>query len=217
MKKLSNWLLLAVGLFFIAFGVGLIIRADMGVLPTTCLPFAVSRISGITVGEAVILFNGALILGQIFVLRKNYELFRLFQIVICLVFGYITDFVLFLLKDLNVSGNLIRWTVFLTGVLISAVGVSLEVISETATLATEGFVIAVSQTFPIRFGTMKIIFDVFLVLVSLIISWIFLHSIEGIGEGTILSAVLLGFLSKHIIALYQCCFDRRKEKKNGLS
>lgn len=212
MKKRSNWLLLAVGLFLIAFGVGFIIKADMGVLPTTCLPFVVSNVTGITIGKAVILFNGALIIGQIFILRKNYKMVQLLQIMICLGFGYITDFAWMVLKDIHVSGNKMRWVFFLTGVLISAAGVSIEVISGTATLATEGFVLAVSQTLSVRFGTMKVIFDAFLVLISLFVSWMFLHSIEGIGEGTLLSAVLLGFLSKYMITLYEFCCNKRKEK-----
>lgn len=200
MKRLGDWLLLVVGLFLIAVGVGFIVQADMGILPTTCLPYVISHVAGITVGEAVVLFHGVLITGQVLILRKNYKIVRLLQIPVGICFGYIMDFTLFLLRGLNFSGNFVRWVLFLTGVLISAIGVSVEVIAGVATLATEGFVLAVSEQFSYQFGTMKFIFDIALVAISAIISLLFLHHIEGVREGTVLSAILVGLFSKQIIS-----------------
>lgn len=203
LKSVKNWCVLMIGLFFIAFGVAFIIHAEKGVLPTTCLPYVISSVCGITVGKAVIIFQSVLILGQMLILRRKYQIVLLLQIPVGIVFGYITDFTLFLFGKAHLLMYLGKWELFFVGVILSAVGVSLEVAAGTVTLATEGFVIAITQIFPVQFGTMKIVFDVLLVVLSLIVSIFCLHRIEGVREGTILSSILLGMFSKIFIRLYE--------------
>lgn len=203
MKSVKNWCVLIIGLFFISLGVAFIIHAEMGILPTTCLPYVISSVSGITVGKAVIIFQSALIFGQMLILRGKYQIVLLLQIPVGIVFGYITDFTLFLFGKTHLVKYLGKWELFFAGVLFSAVGVSLEVAAGIATLATEGFVIAVTQIFPVQFGTMKIMFDVLLIGISLVVSIFCLHRVEGVREGTVLSSILLGMFSKLFIRLYE--------------
>lgn len=203
LKCMKNWCVLIIGLFFIAFGVAFTIHAEMGILATTCLPYVFSCVVGITVGKAIIIFQSMLIIGQMLILRRKYQVVRLLQIPVGIVFGYITDFALFLFDKSHLVKCLGKWELFFAGVILSAIGVSLEVIAGVATLATEGFVIAITQIFPVQFGTMKIVFDVFLVVLSLAVSIFFLQRIEGVREGTVLSSILLGMFSKIFIRLYE--------------
>lgn len=48
----------------------------------------------------------------------------------------------------------------------------------------------------LKFGTMKVVFDVTLVLISVVVSFIFLGSLEGLREGTLVSAVFAGQAAK---------------------
>ena len=214
-EKTKRWLLLLVGLLFVEFGVGLIIRADVGVFPTTCFPFVISNVAGITMGKAVIIFQSALILGQLLILRKKYKIVMLLQIPVGICVGYIMDFALFFLGSLSHLEYPMRWVLFLAGNLISAIGMSIEVIAGVATLPTEGFVIAVCEVLSIRFGPMKIVFDLFLVFVSLIGSLLFLHRVIGIREDTLLSAIFLGYFSKHFINVFQKCYDKETIKRKN--
>ena len=66
------------------------------------------------------------------------------------------------------------------------------------TLAGEGFILAVCKICPIKFGTMKVSFDVSLVVISCILSMVFLHGIYGVREGTVAAAVLVGSISRQI-------------------
>lgn len=75
-------------------------------------------------------------------------------------------------------------------------GVYLEVKANVVPLAGEGVVLAVCQVFPIRFGNMKVIFDISLVVTACILSFVFLHSLEGVREGTVAAAVLVGQIVK---------------------
>ena len=58
----------------------------------------------------------------------------------------------------------------------------------------DGFVRTVSDEYKIPFGTAKVCFDVSIVLMAIILSLCCFRTISGIREGTILAAVLVGFL-----------------------
>ena len=66
------------------------------------------------------------------------------------------------------------------------------------TLAGEGLILAICQVTPVKFGTMKIIFDVSLVIIAASLSFLFLGGLMGIREGTIAAALLVGLISRQI-------------------
>ena len=56
----------------------------------------------------------------------------------------------------------------------------------------EGLVGALAQVSRIRFGTVKVAFDVTLVAISLTMSLVFFHRLNGLGLGTVISALIVG-------------------------
>ena len=85
-----------------------------------------------------------------------------------------------------------QWLLCLAGIALVGVGVSGEVTAGVVTLAGEGVVLAVCQAAPVKFGTMKVIFDVTLVLTACVLSLLFLGHIAGVREGTVAAALLVG-------------------------
>ena len=78
-------------------------------------------------------------------------------------------------------------------------GMSRRVMARAAGLglsAGEGVVLAICQVLPVRFGTMKVIFDVTLVCLSVTIGLVFLGRVEGVREGTVAAALLVGLLTR---------------------
>lgn len=96
-----------------------------------------------------------------------------------------------------------------------AVGVSFEVTADVVTLAGEGFVLAVCKVRPIKFGTMKVCFDVSLVTISCILSAAFLHGIYGVREGTVAAAILVGTISRQINKGLESAARRTEEKRGA--
>lgn len=78
------------------------------------------------------------------------------------------------------------------GIFLVAVGVSLEVKANVVVLAGEGVVLAICQVVPIKFGYMKVGFDVTLVIVACILSFVFTEQIHGVREGTVAAAIMVG-------------------------
>lgn len=79
-----------------------------------------------------------------------------------------------------------------------AVGVSLEVKAGVVVLAGEGVVLAVCKIFPVKFGFMKVGFDVTLVVIACILSLVFTGHLQGVREGTVAAALLVGMIAKQL-------------------
>ncbi|MCD8150112.1 MAG: DUF6198 family protein [Clostridiales bacterium] len=189
---------LIVSLFVMAFGVAFSIKGNLGTSPISSFPYALSMVSSLTVGQATIALHCTLIALQILILRKRYQLIQLLQLPVALVFGVLTDFTLNLISGISPSSYPEQWLCCAIGIVLVATGVSMEVTSKIVTLAGEGFVLTVCKVAPVKFSTMKVIFDVSLVALACLVSFVFLRSIEGVREGTLAAAILVGTLTRQI-------------------
>lgn len=63
-------------------------------------------------------------------------------------------------------------------------------------LPGEFFVRAVSSTWKTEFGTTKVAFDVSLTVIAAGLSFLFAHRLDGVREGTIIAALLVGFIAR---------------------
>ena len=181
-----------------AFGVAFSIKAGLGTSPISSVPYVVRLFSPLTVGTATICMHCVFILLQILLLRRKYDPIQLMQLPVALLFGYLTDFAVWCIKGISCSSYLDQWALCAIGILLVGIGVSLEVTAGVVVLAGEGFVLAVCRVFPIKFGNMKIAFDVSLVIIGCILSFIFLHGLYGVREGTIAAAILVGTAARQI-------------------
>lgn len=195
---LRRLLLLAAGLFIMAFGVAFSIKAGLGTSPISSLPYVLSLFTPLTVGTATIALHVTLILLQILLLRRRYDPVQLAQLPVALLFGGLTDFGVWALQGINVSAYPARWGLCLVGILLVGVGVSFEVTANIVTLAGEGMVLAVCKVFPVPFGNAKIGFDVTLVVIASALSLIFLGGLYGVREGTVAAAFCVGLVARQV-------------------
>ena len=198
----KRYLILMLGLAIMAFGVAFSIKANLGTSPISSVPYAVSLFSPLTVGTATIVMHCVFILIQILILRKRYEWIQLMQLPVAFFFRYLTDFAVWALQGVSCSAYWQQWIVCLIGILLVAVGVSLEVKANVVVLAGEGVVLAICKVVPVKFGYMKVGFDVTLVLVACLLSLIFTGRLQGVREGTVAAAILVGLLAKQIGKLW---------------
>ena len=204
MDKLSvyiakRYLLLLAGLSIMAFGVAFSIKASLGTSPISSVPYVVSLFAPLTVGTATIVMHCVFILLQILILRRNYHPIQLMQLPVAVFFGYLTDFGVWAVRGIHCSTYWQQWIVCLIGILLVAAGVSLEVKAGVVVLAGEGVVLAICKVLPkIKFGYMKVGFDVTLVVIACILSFTFTGHLQGVREGTVAAALLVGLIAKQI-------------------
>ena len=196
---LKRYLLLLAGLSIMAFGVAFSIKASLGTSPISSVPFVVSLFTPLTVGTATITMHCVFILMQILILRKDYHLIQLMQLPVAFFFGYLTDFGVWTVQGISCNTYWQQWIVCLIGILLVAVGVSFEVKAGVVVLAGEGVVLAVCKVLPkIKFGYMKVGFDVTLVVIACILSFVFTGHLQGVREGTVAAALLVGLIAKQL-------------------
>lgn len=137
-----------------------------------------------------------LIVGQVIFQKKDFQKIQLLQIPISVIFGYFIDLTMSLLSFLNPTTYTLKVLFLLIGCAILALGVSIEVIANVVMLSGEAFVKAISLKFNKEFGTTKVSFDVTLVVAAIIISSLLFRKIAGVREGTIIAALIVGFIAK---------------------
>lgn len=192
----KRYFLLCIGLFIMAFGVAFSICGNLGTSPISSLPYVASLITPLTVGTATILMHCAFVALQIIILRRKYEFIQLLQLVVAIVFGYMTDFAVMMTESITYHNYLEQWLLCIIGILLVGIGVSFEVVAGVITVAGEGLVIAITKVAPIKFSNMKIIFDVTLVMIASVLSFTFLNGLYGVREGTLAAAIFVGMTSK---------------------
>ena len=99
MKKMSakelakRYGLFIVSLFISALGVAVTKRGELGVSPISSTANVMSmKFDSLSLGSWLIIWNCVLIAGQIILLRKNFQPIQLLQIPLSFLFGYFTDF-----------------------------------------------------------------------------------------------------------------------------
>lgn len=194
----KRWLLLCASLMVMAFGVAFSIKGGLGTSPISSLPYVLSRFTPLTVGTATIAMHVTLILLQILLLRRRYQLIQLLQLPVALLFGALTDTAVNALQGIVPGSYPAQWGLCLVGILLVGIGVSMEVTANVVVLAGEGVVLAVCQVFPVKFAAAKVGFDVTLVLVASILSFLFLGHLEGVREGTAAAAVCVGMVVRQV-------------------
>ena len=198
MEKLKRYLIFLVGLFVNSLGVSLITKANLGTSPISSIPYVLSLNFPFTLGNFTIFFSIFLIVLQLIILRKNFKLEHILQIPVSIIFGYFIDLTMILFSWVNPEAYIIKIVYLLIGCLILGVGVYMEVLADVVMLPGESFVRAIVLTWKTNFGTTKICFDVSMSVIAAVLSFVFAGRLAGVREGTVIAALLVGFIARLI-------------------
>ena len=198
METLKRYLIFLVGLFVNSLGVSLITKANLGTSPISSIPYVLSLNFPFTLGNFTILFSIFLIVLQLIILRKNFKLEHILQIPVSIIFGYFIDLTMILFFWVNPEAYIMKIVYLLIGCLILGVGVYMEVLADVVMLPGESFVRAIVLTWKTNFGTTKICFDVSMSVIAAVLSFVFAGRLDGVREGTVIAALLVGFIARLI-------------------
>ena len=198
METLKRYLIFLVGLFVNSLGVSLITKANLGTSPISSIPYVLSLNFPFTLGNFTIFFSIFLIVLQLIILRKNFKLEHILQIPVSIIFGYFIDLTMILFSWVNPEAYIMKIVYLLIGCLILGVGVYMEVLADVVMLPGESFVRAIVLTWKTNFGTTKICFDVSMSVIAAVLSFVFAGSLAGVREGTVIAALLVGFIARLI-------------------
>ena len=188
----SRYLWFVLGVLINSFGVALITQAALGTSPISSIPYVLSLRFPITLGEFTFILNLVYILGQIVLLRRVFQPIQLLQIAVNVIFSAFIDVSMNLLSWLQPDHIVVKLIALILGCAILGVGISIEVAPDVLVVPGEGIVRAMTQVSGKRFGSVKVLFDCTLVAIALILSFLFFHGLNGLGLGTVISALIIG-------------------------
>ena len=162
---LSRYGWFTAGVLLNAFGVALITKAALGTSPISSLPY---------------------------VLRKDFRPVQLLQVAVNVVFSLFIDVSMGLLSWMEVGVLPMRLLALAVGCAVLGFGISVEVAPRVLMVPGEGIVQAIAVVTGRQFGNVKTAFDATLVSTALLLSLLFFHRLQGLGIGTIFSALAVG-------------------------
>ena len=189
------------GLIIVALGVGLSIKSNLGISPPSCPPTIFNLAwPALSVGTFTWIMHLVFILLQFLLLRKDFKLSYLMQIPAAFVFGYLCDVFIWLFDAIASPSTdyAVQMLLCLVSVPITAVGIKLEVLGEGWILAGDMTTAVLSRVSGKPFSTVKVLFDMALVLLTAAFAWFAFGKLTGNGftvvirEGTLILAFLTG-------------------------
>lgn len=191
MKLFNRLIIYICGIFFISLGCVIAIKSKMGVSPMSSLPFSIERVSNISMGVASAIMFCIYVLIQILILKKDFKIIQLLQVIFAIVFGQIIDFLNNLI-NVDINNFATQMTFCLISVVIVAIGISLTLKAKIVPLAPDGLSYTISTKYDIEFGKVKMCFDGIVIGIAVLILLVNGKTLNGIGIGTIISALMVG-------------------------
>ena len=192
--------LLFMALCIMTLGIALCVKSMLGASVISVLPYVFHDAGTegltppLTIGLYTFLMNALLVVGQVGVLRRQFDPVQLFQLLVGLVFGMLIDLNLYFLSWLQPVAMWEKAVSQLAGCTILAAGISLEVRCGSVTMPGEGFPVALSKVMGIEFPKVKIAVDISLVLLGVVFSYLFFGKWQWhiIGVGTLFAMYYVG-------------------------
>ena len=219
--KKSSELLWVLGTVFVALGVSICSKADLGVsmiaAPAFVLYEAIAPIwSGFSVGMTEYIIQGLMLILLCLVVRR-FDWRYLLAFAVAVLYGYTLNFFLWLLGGVSFDEIWLRWVMLIVGDIVTAFGVACFFHTYMPLQVYELFVAEVASRFRLNIHRVKLCFDMTLLALSVLLavtlfgdvatfdwSTIGYTSFHSIGLGTILTTLI----NSPIIALMSKVIDR---------
>ena len=205
-ETIKSYALFLIGLFIASMGVALSTKAGLGTSPVASVPYSISILNhALTFGWWLNIWSLGQIVVQVLVLRKKCKPAEIIiQTALALVYGYLTDFSCVIIDGIQVNSYITQFFLMALSCFVLGHGIWIQFKGGGAMLPGEAMNRAISQVSRIRYENVKILFDVLYIVASAVISLIFIGQLEGVREGSIIAAVVVG----NIIKWYNCIFDK---------
>ena len=198
MEKLKRYTIFIIGLLVNSIGVSLITKAELGTSPISSIPYVLSLNYPLTLGTFTVIFSLLLIALQLLILKRDFKLEHVLQIPVSFLFGVFIDLSMMMLSFVHSEFYFIKDVYLLIGCIILGIGVYMEMLADVVMLPGESFVRAVVYRWKTEFGLTKVVFDVSMTVMAGILSFLFSGKLLGVREGTIVAAILVGFIARLI-------------------
>lgn len=205
MKIQSRVALTGLALILLGFAVGLQTKAAIGVSLVNSTFISISTITGLKFGTVSNIVNSFFILLQIFILRKNINISLVFQAILMVTFGFITNFFIYDVFTFDITSYPMRVVLFTISYLIIPFALVCLKELDIASMPIEGFCKLLENKNMMSFSNARLAVDIVSLIATISIVLIF-NIPSPIREGTIMSLFLLNYMIRFYIRVLEPTF-----------
>ncbi|MCR5208372.1 MAG: DUF6198 family protein [Eubacterium sp.] len=200
----------ALGLIIMPLAIALMTKADLGLSMIAAPTYIISeRVSFLTYGQTEYFFQ-AFVLALMCLAVKKFRLSYLTSFLTALIYGTVLDFFIWCLSGFPVEAIWLRIVLFITGMILTSLGVALFINTYLAPCAYDYFVRTVVEERKLNLRKFKLGFDFCFLVLSVSLTLILFHRFVGVTAGTLVIALCNG----HIIAFFNKLINNRFELYN---
>ena len=196
LNTIKSYSLFIFSTIILGLGICLVTLAELGTTAITSPPYVMSQFIPITFGMLTMCMNTLYVFLQFILLRSDFPKTQYLQLLVGPVLGVAIDSWSYLIYHIPKTHYSIQLFMVITGCVVIAWSIVLQLKANVVNNPAEGIVKVIAMKTNKPFGQIKLLFDVFLVIMALIISVSVLGMIYGVREGTVISAILVGPLVK---------------------
>ncbi len=198
-RTILRWSVYLLGLFSLAFGIALSIKANLGISPISSVAYSISTIWGLNLGVMNFLVYAAFVAAQFTLRGRNSRPYDLLQLAVSLIFSWAMDKLVGVIPyDSALHGFWGNFSLLLVAIVFIGIGVSCSLNMRLVPNPGEGIVQALSEKTGWSQGLTKNVFDIGCACVTTIISFIFAGRLVGVGIGTVAAMLGVG----RVVALF---------------
>lgn len=187
-----RYLASGLGIVIMMMGTAIVTLSQLGTAPVSSPIWAVTLIGGFSFGGWTFVINILFIVAQFFLLRPAFPKSGWLQFPAAALASLTLDFWMWIFGALRTESYIGSVGIVLLGSVILAFGVSLLAAARSLYMPGEGLVAAISQRFDFAFPKVKLGFDLSCVIAAVLLSLIFVGSMEAVREATLISAFIIG-------------------------
>ena len=191
MKNWGRILVYCIGLVILSLGIILNTKTGLGVSPIISIPYSISKIWKVNLGNATACIYILCVAGQMVLRGKKFRAFDLLQIPMSIVISRIIN----LFNDIiiiNCNNFVLNLILLIVAIMLTGIGVVMTIEMKIVPNAADGLTQAFSERLGIDLGLAKNIVDISSVVITLIIGLLFARRIIGIGIGTVIAVLGVG-------------------------
>ena len=198
MQKTSiRWVLTIFAVVLNALGVAFITVAGLGTVPATSIPTVLSIVyERFSIGAYLFVLSMIQILIQWILLKRDFRAVQLLQIIPSVILSYFVDFFLGVLSRLPLPNYAVNLLYLMIGTVILSFSIALEVKVDLVYLPLDGMNKAIAEKTGKPFDRIKMIMDCSMVAVAILVILVAKHGLYGVREGTVIAALISGYLVK---------------------
>ncbi|MGL5435673.1 MAG: YczE/YyaS/YitT family protein [Lachnospiraceae bacterium] len=180
-----------IGMITVSLGIVLCAKCGLGISPVSCWPYMLEGAVPLTFGTLTMLFHFVNIIFQYITEKKIMNPRVFLQVPIAIILGMLIDLIKAVVQIDN-SILLYQIVALVFSVFFTAFGMVCMINMELVQNPPDGAVRQISRMSGRELGTVKLAYDIVMVVSSCIVSYILLGYLKGLGIATIVSAIFVG-------------------------